>query len=221
MELIFLGYPGSGKGTQAKLLSDAHDIPQVSTGDMLRQAIANETALGVAAKRLMDTGKLVSDKVVIGLVEERIQKTDALSGFILDGFPRTISQAQELDRLLYTYMRTIKGVLNLEVARKKIFDRLTKRRVCTECGRVFNLEFDPPPSSALCDNCGKRNTIILRPDDSEETVKFRMNVYEEQTRPLKEYYGSQGKLFTVDGSLNIVTVQEEIAHKVKEIRLQA
>lgn len=221
MELIFLGYPGSGKGTQAKFLAENYKIPQISTGDILRDAVARQTPLGVEAKRYMTAGELVPDQVVIGLVDERIQERDARKGFILDGFPRTIAQAQALDRLLYKHKRSILAVLSLEVSRKRILERLTCRRVCIKCGRVFNLIYDPPPDNGNCSKCGAEKAIIQRDDDKEETVLHRMQVYEEQTRPLKEYYDLQGKLQPIDGSLSINKVREQIAGKLNQIRGQA
>ncbi len=216
MELIFIGYPGSGKGTQATLLSEKYHIPKISTGDILREAVARKTPLGLQAKKYMDAGELVPDEVVIGLVEARLKEPDAQNGFILDGFPRTVSQAQELDHLLRKMNRSITAVISLEVSKKRILERLTKRRVCVKCGRVYNLIYDPPPADGKCESCG--GEIIQRSDDREETVLHRMNVYEEQTRPLKEYYGSQGKLVHIDGSLNIEKVRDEIERKLEEIR---
>ncbi len=215
MELIFIGYPGSGKGTQAAILSEKYDIPKISTGDILREAVSRRTPLGLEAKKYMDKGELVPDEVVIGLIEDRLQQEDAQKGFILDGFPRTIAQAQELDRLLHKFKRSISAVISLEVSKKRIIDRLTKRRVCVQCGRVYNLIYDPPPEDGRCGVCG--GDLIQRSDDREETVRHRMEVYEEQTRPLKEYYGAQGKLILIDGSLSIEKVRDEIQRKLNEI----
>ncbi len=216
MELIFIGYPGSGKGTQATYLAEKYKIPKISTGDILRDAVARETPLGLKAKKYMDAGELVPDEVVIGLIEDRLQQPDAERGFILDGFPRTISQAQELDRILSKMRRAITAVISLEVSKKRILDRLTKRRVCVRCGRVYNLIYDPPPEDGKCESCG--GDIIQRPDDREETVLHRMNVYEEATRPLKQYYDMQGKLVPVDGSLSIEKVRDEIERKLDRMR---
>ncbi len=218
MELIFLGYPGSGKGTQASFLSEKYDIPQISTGDILRDAVAKQTPLGLEAKKIMDRGELVPDKVVVGLIEERLKQDDAKKGFILDGFPRTTRQAQELDRILLNSNRRILCVLSLEVSRSRIIKRLTSRRVCSQCKKVFNLIFDPPPENGICPGCGGEGTIIQRPDDTEETVIHRMEVYEAQTRPLKGYYDAQGKLVSIDGSLSIQKVRDEILRKLAEFK---
>ncbi|KAA3618150.1 MAG: adenylate kinase [Calditrichaeota bacterium] len=210
MELIFIGYPGSGKGTQASYLAEKYGIPQISTGDILRKAVAEQTPLGIEAKKAIDTGELVPDNVVIGMIEERLKEKDAQAGFILDGFPRTIKQAQEFDRILYKIGRYIGAVLSLEVSKRRILKRLTSRRVCSDCNHVYNLIYDPPPDSGVCVSCKKAVTFFQRKDDSESTVKHRMDVYEELTRPLKEYYDGQGKLCEVDGSLNIDKVREKI-----------
>lgn len=217
MELIFIGYPGSGKGTQAVFLSKKFGIPQISTGDILREAVAEKTPLGLEAKKMIEAGELVSDRIVIGLIEERLKEADAKKGFILDGFPRTIRQAQEFDRILHKINRSVQAVLSLQVSKKRIFERLTSRRVCSECNYVYNLIFSPPPDNGICKSCGKSATFFQRKDDSEETVKHRMDVYEELTRPLMDYYNSQGKLVQIDGSLNIEKVREHILTKLAAI----
>jgi adenylate kinase len=218
MELIFLGYPGSGKGTQAKFLSALKNIPQISTGDILREAVAKQTPLGLEAKKFMDAGELVPDDVVISLVDERIQQEDALQGFILDGFPRTIAQANELDALLNTHERSIKAVVSLEVLKQDVLKRLTSRRICNHCGHVYNLVSNPPPADNVCIECGHKNTIIQRDDDKVETVKNRLDVYEKQTLPLKNYYLKQSKLLKIDGSQTIQKVREEITMKLKSLQ---
>lgn len=215
MELIFIGYPGSGKGTQAAILSERYQIPKISTGDILREAVARQTPLGLEAKKYMDKGELVPDEVVIGLIEDRLKQPDAQKGFILDGFPRTLAQARELDRLLHKIHKSITAVISLEVSKRRIIDRLTKRRVCLQCGRIYNLIYDPPPQDGVCGECGGQ--LVQRSDDREETVLHRMEVYEEQTRPLKEYYDAQGKLISVDGSLSIEKVREQIEKKLSEL----
>lgn len=212
-----MGHPGSGKGTQAKFLSASMNIPQISTGDILREAVAKQTPLGLKAKKFMGTGELVPDDIVIGLVDERIQQDDALSGFILDGFPRTIAQAEELDALLDMHKRSIKTVISLEVLKQDVLKRLTSRRVCKNCRHVYNLIFNPPPVDNICVECGLKNTIIQRDDDKVETVKIRLNVYERQTLPLKDYYRTQGKLLKIDGSQTIQKVREEITTKLNSL----
>lgn len=210
MELIFIGYPGSGKGTQASYLAEKYGIPQISTGDILRKAVAEKTPLGIEAKKAMDAGELVPDAVVIGMIEERLKEPDAVKGFILDGFPRTIKQAQEFDRILYKIDRQIEAVLSLEVSKQRIFKRLTSRRVCSNCNQIYNLIYDPPPESGICSSCNQAATFFQRDDDKEATVQHRMDVYEELTQPLKKYYDGQGKLSEVDGSLSIAKVREQI-----------
>jgi adenylate kinase len=213
MQLIFLGYPGSGKGTQASLLSDKYKIPRISTGDILREAVARATELGVRAKKFMDSGELVPDEVIIDLVVERLGAADTANGYILDGFPRTLHQAQELDYLLMQHFhREMTAVISLEIEKKKVIGRLTSRRVCSGCGRVYNLQTDPPPTGSRCETCN--GAVIQRSDDTLETVLHRMDVYEEATRPLKSYYGAQGKLIQIDGSLNIEKVHQEIESKL-------
>ncbi len=215
MELIFLGYPGSGKGTQAGLLSERYNIPKISTGDILRAAVMAKTELGLEAKLFMDRGELVPDSVIIGLVVQRIAEPDSVRGFILDGFPRTIHQAQELDRVFLDLKRRLLAVISLEIEKKKVITRLTSRRVCAKCGKLYNLETGQPPDDNKCDNCG--GEVYQRSDDKPETVLHRMEVYEQQTQPLKDYYGLQGKLQQVDGSLNVEKVQAEILKRLRTL----
>lgn len=219
MELIFIGYPGSGKGTQAALLSQRfNNIPKISTGDILRAAVTAKTDLGLQAKLFMDAGELVPDYLIIDLVVQRITEPDSAKGYILDGFPRNIYQAQELDRVLLNYRRPIAGVISLEIERKKVIERLTSRRVCSKCGHLYNLISDPPPPDNVCSYC--QGGIYQRSDDKAETVLHRMNVYEEATRPLKAYYGAQGKLIPIDGSLSIEKVHAEIVNRVTKALAQ-
>jgi adenylate kinase len=223
MELIFIGYPGSGKGTQASLLCQhLNNIPKISTGDILRAAVAARTELGLKAKKYMDAGELVPDSVMIDLVIQRISEPDSVKGYVLDGFPRTIHQAQELDRVLLNYDRKISAVISLEIEKRKVVERLTSRRVCGRCGHLYNLlADDPPPENNICSVCG--GEVYQRSDDKPETVLHRMDVYEEATRPLKAYYGSQGKLVQIDGSLSIEKVHAEVVHRLvkKLIELEA
>jgi adenylate kinase len=215
MELIFIGYPGSGKGTQASLLSDHYAIPKISTGDILRAAVAAKTPLGVKAKKFMDAGELVPDAVMIDLVVQRINEPDSVNGYILDGFPRTVHQGQELDRILLDHHREISAVISLEIERRKVIERLTSRRVCEQCGHTYHLQYDPPSPDNICSACGGR--IFQRTDDKRETVLHRMEVYEEATGPLKSYYGVQGKLIPIDGSLSIEKVYSEIARRLEGV----
>lgn len=208
MRLILLGAPGVGKGTQAKKLQDQFGIPQISTGDILRAAVRDKTELGMAAKAYMDRGELVPDDVIIGIIRERISQPDCEKGFILDGFPRTIPQAEALDAMLAEMKLNLDVVLEIYVDPEKIVQRLTNRRVCSECGAVFNLLTNPPPADGKCPNCG--GEIIQRDDDKEETVRNRLAVYNKQTAPLKEFYSKKGILKTINGDDTVEEVYRKI-----------
>ena len=197
MRIVLLGAPGSGKGTQAKLLVEKYKIPQVSTGDLLRAAIASGSDLGRKAKLAMDGGQLVSDDVVLGVIQERLSKPDAKAGFVLDGFPRNIPQAQALDSTLARLGQPLQLALLVDVNREVLTKRITGRRTCTHCGAIYNVYFSPPKPPGKCSKCG--GALTQRSDDNEETVRKRLAVYEEQTAPLVSYYKAQGKLRTVRG----------------------
>lgn len=197
MRLILLGPPGSGKGTQANLLQDKFNIPKISTGDILRAAVEDDTELGKQAKKFMDKGELVPDEVVIGLIKERIVEPDCEAGFILDGFPRTIVQAEKLGETLEAMGQDIDSVLDLEVDRGELLVRLTGRRTCKNCGAMFHRTSHPPKVEEICDECG--GGLYQRPDDNEETIVKRLEVYSKETAPLKEFYQKQGKLKTIQG----------------------
>ena len=193
MKLIMLGAPGAGKGTQAEILSERLSIPTISTGNIIREALKSGTEMGVRAKSYMDEGKLVPDEVVIGIIRERLAKDDCKNGFILDGFPRTIPQAEALDNM----GAAIDRVIDLEVPDEKIVERMSGRRVCESCGASYHTLFKKPAVDGKCDKCG--GTLIQRKDDHPDTVKERLRVYHEQTEPLKAYYQKQGKLAVVEG----------------------
>ncbi len=198
MNLILLGAPGAGKGTQAEKICEKLSIPAISTGNMLREAMANGTEMGLKAKSFIDAGKLVPDEVVIGIINERLKKEDCRNGFILDGFPRTIPQAEALDEMGVRIDR----VIDIEVADEKIASRLSGRRVCLKCGATYHTEYKQPKVNGVCDACGE--PLVQRKDDMPETVLDRLKTYHEQTEPLKGYYEKKGILRVVEG-------QEEVA----------
>jgi len=208
MNIILLGPPGAGKGTQAKMLIDKYRMPQISTGDILRAAVKEGTPLGKEAKSFMDKGQLVPDSVVIGIVEERIQQPDCQRGYMLDGFPRTVPQAEALDEMLKKRKSKIDHVVSIEVGRDELVKRLTGRRTCRECGEGFHIHSKPPKKAGKCDKCGAE--LYQRDDDNEKTVTARLQVYENQTFPLIEYYKKQGKVKPVDGLGEMKTIFERI-----------
>jgi adenylate kinase len=197
MNIILLGPPGAGKGTQAKMLVEKYQIPQISTGDILRAAVKEGSPLGKEAKACMDKGELVPDSVVIGIVEERIQQSDCANGYMLDGFPRTVPQAEALNGMLKNLSSQIDHVVSIEVANEELVGRLTGRRTCRDCGAGFHVMFDPPEKEGVCDKCG--GELYQRDDDNVETVTSRLEVYESQTLPLIDYYTAKGKIRPIDG----------------------
>lgn len=201
MRLVLLGAPGAGKGTQAKKLIEKYSIPQISTGDLLRAAVAAGTALGKEAKSYMDKGELVPDKVVLGMVEERLKQDDCKKGYILDGFPRNTAQAEALDKMLASLNMSLTAALSVDVPFDDLMKRLTGRRTCKSCGQMYNIYFKPPAKEGVCDKCG--GELFQRDDDKEETIKKRLDVYNAQTAPLIDYYGKKGILKTVQGTGNI------------------
>jgi len=209
MRIVLLGAPGSGKGTQAQRLIDAYGVPQVSTGDLLRAAVAAGSPLGRRAKATMDAGKLVDDETMLGIIRERLAAPDAARGFILDGFPRTIPQADGLDALLADLGRPLEAVVLMEVDSAQLLRRLTGRRTCRACGRVFNVYTAPPPTPPPCGGQCTTPDLFQRPDDSEATIGKRLEVYAAQTRPLVEYYRARGLLCSVDaeGDIDAVTAR--------------
>lgn len=209
MNLILFGPPGAGKGTQAEYIVERYGIPQISTGDMLRSAVSAGTALGLEAKAIMDAGGLVSDELVLGLVKARLSQDDCITGFILDGFPRTIPQADALMVLLEGMGKDIEHVISLELENSEIVRRLSGRRACSACGKGYHISFAPSRVDGVCDLCG--SALIQREDDSEQTVNNRLEVYERQTAPLKEYYESKGLLRHISGSGAIRDIQKQIS----------
>ena len=208
MKLILLGPPGAGKGTQAKMLTERFSIPQISTGDILRAAVKDKTPMGLKAKQYMDTGGLVPDEVVVGIVRDRLQEADCINGFILDGFPRTVAQADALQTSLEEMDKALDRVISLDVDAEALVERLTGRRTCKECGRGYHIKFDPPRVDALCDTCG--GSLFQRYDDQEETIRKRLQVYADQTSPLISYYRDADVLMELDGMQPIPQVQEKM-----------
>lgn len=208
MNLILLGPPGAGKGTQSALLEKRYHIPQISTGDMLRAAVKASTPMGLKAKAYMDAGDLVPDEVVVGIVHERLQEEDCADGFILDGFPRTVPQADALNDSLVQLDKALDAVVSLQVDVSALVERLTGRRTCKNCGKGFHLKFDPPAADGTCSVCS--GELIQRDDDHEGTIRRRMEAYRQQTAPLEDYYRRAGILLTVDGMSGIEDVQREI-----------
>lgn len=208
MNLILMGLPGAGKGTQAEKIVKEFHIPHISTGDMFRAAIKDETPLGIKAKSFMDKGELVPDVVTIGIVRERIEKEDCLKGFLLDGFPRTVPQAEALDHMLSEMGRKIDFVINIDVDQNILLARLTGRRICKQCGATYHLIFNPPAKAGECDKCG--GELYQRADDNEETVNTRLEVNIKQMKPLMDYYNSQDILRTINGEQEISIVFSDI-----------
>jgi adenylate kinase len=208
-----MGLPGAGKGTQASRILEELDIPHISTGDMFRAAVKEETPLGLEAKSYMEQGQLVPDRVTIGIVRERLGKDDCANGFLLDGFPRTVPQAEALDELTKELHRAIDFVLYIEVSEEELLKRLTGRRICRDCGASYHVVFAPPKVEGVCDRCG--GELYQRADDSAETVQERLKVNLEQTRHLLHYYESTGKLHRVNGEQPIENVTEQILSLIR------
>lgn len=209
MNIILLGAPGAGKGTQAQVICSHFNIPHISTGDILREAIKNGTEMGKAAKSFIDKGELVPDDVIIGIVKDRISKADCKNGFVFDGFPRTIPQAEALDNMNIN----IDKVVDINVKDESIVERMSGRRVCPLCGASFHIEYNPPEIEGICDMC--KSELIQRDDDKPETVLSRLSVYHNQTEPLITYYKNQGKLLTIDGSDTIENITQKAINAIK------
>jgi adenylate kinase len=214
MRIVLMGAPGSGKGTQSQLLVAAYGVPQISTGDLLREAVSRKTELGRKAKAAMDAGKLVDDSIVLGMIRERLAQPDAAKGFILDGFPRNIAQADALTQLLAELKQPLEAVVLLNVDLGILFKRLTGRRVCEGCGRVFNIYTAPADGALPCDKCGAKHRLIQRPDDREEVIGKRLEVFEAQTKPLIKHYQDAGLLRVVNAEASVDTVFKGIQSAV-------
>jgi len=214
MDLILLGPPGSGKGTQAKKMVERYHVPQISTGDILRAAVKEKTRLGVEAKQYMDQGRLVPDEVVVGIVRDRLKAPDCTGGFILDGFPRTVPQAEALGATVQAMNRGIDHVLSIEVDKEELLKRLGGRRTCRNCGAMFHLIFDPPKKEGVCDTCG--GELYQRDDDQEKTIRARLKVYDEQTAPLIAYYREKGLLRAIDGVGGVEEIFQKIVKAIEE-----
>jgi adenylate kinase len=211
MKLVIFGPPSAGKGTQAQKLSKQYGIPQVATGDLLRKAVADKTPLGLKIKSYLDQGKLGPDEVIVQLIKERVAKPDCKNGFLLDGFPRTMGQAKELER-----MTDIDLVLSIVVDFESLVERAVGRRTCPKCSAVYHIKFNPPMNEGICEKCGSK--LIQRDDDKEETVRNRLKVYQEQTAPLVEYYRKKGKLVDIDGSGGIDAVFGQMVDATSHIK---
>ena len=216
MQLLMMGPPGAGKGTQAAKLVKKFSIPQISTGDMFRAAVKEGTELGKAAKACMDEGKLVPDEVTIGIVRERLSKDDCKNGFILDGFPRTVEQADALEKILDSLGKKISCVLNISVPSEYLIERAVGRRICKKCGATFHVKFNPPKAENLCDVCGSE--LFQRADDNESTMKNRLAAYELSTRPLIDYYKAAGVYKEIDGRQAIDKVTEDLVNVLSSVK---
>ncbi len=212
MYILLMGPPGAGKGTQADELKKLVNVPHISTGDMFRKAQADQTALGLEAKGYMDRGELVPDEVTIGIVRERLAEEDCKDGFILDGFPRTVPQADALAQILSDLNYTLDGAVNIEVPLEKLVARLTGRRLCPTCKATYHMVFNPPQVEDVCDNDG--SALYQRDDDTEQTARNRLSVYEQNTAPLIAYYKEKGNLISINGDQDMALVTKEIMQKL-------
>lgn len=212
MRLIFLGPPGSGKGTQAALLSEKYNVPSISTGDMLRQSVEAQEELGLKAKKYMDEGALVPDELIIAIVKSRLAKPDCEHGFILDGFPRTLAQSEALDALLDSLSYPLDAVINIEVTSEVVLSRLSGRRTCRDCGHIYHIVNLPPKTPGICDDCG--GILYQRDDDKPEAITKRLHVYMMQTAPLIQYYQKRGKLISIPGDKEVDVIHQSIVESL-------
>ncbi len=216
LHIILMGPPGCGKGTQGKMLEERYGVPQLSTGDMLRAAVREGTAVGREAKLFMDRGELVPDATIVGVIAERLEQTDCAKGCIFDGFPRSLGQAEALDRMLQESGRALNAVVNIAVSDEEVVKRLTGRRQCRNCGTGFHVAFKTPQQEGVCDACG--GELYQRDDDNEQTIRDRLRVYNEQTAPLIEYYRERGLLQNVEGQGSIDEIFEKVCAAIEERR---
>jgi len=214
MRLILLGPPNAGKGTQAQSLTDTYQIPQISTGDIFRSNIKQETPLGKKAKNYLDQGLLVPDELVVDIVTDRLQQADCQNGFLLDGFPRTVVQAEALEQFLKEHQRSLDKVINIHVKTEILVERAVGRRVCQQCGATYHIKFKPTEKENICDLCG--GEVIQRRDDQRETAEKRIQVYEQETAPLINYYEKRDLLVTIDGEQSIDKVKADISNALKD-----
>lgn len=214
MKIIMLGAPGAGKGTQAKMIADKYEIPHISTGDIFRANIKNGTELGKKAKEYMDKGLLVPDKLVVDLVIDRFKENDCKNGYVLDGFPRTIPQAEALDNALVKIGEKVDYAINVDVPDENIVSRMGGRRACISCGATYHIVHNPTKTEGVCDRCG--GDLILRDDDKPKTVRKRLDVYHSQTQPLIDYYSERGILKSIDGTIDMMDVFSEIVNILGE-----
>jgi adenylate kinase len=215
MNLVLMGLPGAGKGTQAEKIVEKYGIPHISTGDMFRAAIKEGTELGLKAKSFMDQGNLVPDEVTIGIVRERLSKEDCAEGFLLDGFPRTVAQAEALENILSDLNRKINFVINIDVEQEFLMERLTGRRICKSCGSTYHLVFNPPANDGVCDRCG--GELYQRADDNAETVQNRLEVNQKQTKPLLDFYEGKGYLRNINGQQDIRKVFDDLDQLLRSL----
>jgi adenylate kinase len=221
MRIILLGAPGSGKGTQSQRLIERYGIPQISTGDLLRAAVAAGTPLGLRAKAVMDAGKLVDDSIVLGMIRERLAQPDARKGFILDGFPRNLAQAKALDQLLVELGTPLDAVVLMDIDYAELTQRISGRRTCPDCGRVFNVFTSPADPGEKCPKTGAPHKLVQRPDDNEATVAERLRVYDDKTRPLIEFYRGKRILYSINAAGDPADVQERLIAALEHARLES
>jgi adenylate kinase len=216
MQIVLFGPPGAGKGTQAKFISEQYNIPHISTGDILRENVREDTALGKKAKTYMDKGALVPDSVLIDIIKDRLQKPDTRKGFLLDGFPRTLPQAESLDGILDDINKDLNAVVDIEVSTTELVKRLSGRLTCRNCGATYNVKTNPPKSDNICDACG--GELYQRADDTENAIRNRIDVYKKQTSPLIDYYKKKGILMDIDGEREIDEVRSDISKALERFQ---